>query len=691
MYAGGDAAGALGALLREQNRQEEAAEHYRWALEKCYWTPLLVSNACNWLRENGKSSESIPWLQKALQLWPNNLSIRWGIVLSLHHASCPTQALAYLEKLIHEEGERPLLMEELVACQIDCERPKEALQALKKLRLIKPNDKKFLMQELKLLQQSKKSNEAWNLLKTQTLIEGESLLETKAIMLLRENQYEKAIPLYERLIRIKPETADHWLNLAACQKSLKQIVSPLHTLQAGLVLHPNRRDLQQATGSLLMEHGRIQEGLIMLNRCINAGEINDVHYFNYQFSLSASGIDCKKELASNAKEWERKRGIKTTFMWKDHYKEREKNKKLRIGYLSQDFHNHPVGRFIKPVLRDHNKDYVITIGIDCGSIKDKMTESIKEQCDEWLDLKNFSDEKAARSIAEKELDLLVELGGYTGGSKIRSLTARPAPIQLSYLGYFASTYLDCIDGWIGDESLFRNYTVNDITNEKTLKLGRCYMAYEGSETKPLKRTTKDKSFRFGCFNHSRKYSDTCLDLFAMVLKLNEGSKLVLKSQTFGEHAEKERIIKRMEQRGIHSKQLKLLDRKKTHEKHLEEYGKIDIALDTIPYSGATTTCEALWMGVPVICLQGKEMMNNLSASLMHGSNNHEYVAGNINEYLKISKALFEAGVRESEERIEVRNKFVSSDVMNSQSLCLSLEQLYRKLWSNFCANGQKIA
>ena len=135
-------------------------------------------------------------------------------------------------------------------------------------------------------------------------------------------------------------------------------------------------------------------------------------------------------------------------------------------------------------------------------------------------------------------------------------------------------------------------------------------AHEVDYIKNLKRTTNDKSFRFGCFNHSRKFSDACLDLFSMVLKLNEGSKLVLKSQTFGEQAEKERILRRIERRGIDTKRLILLDRSKSHEKHLEVHGKIDIALDTLPYSGATTTCEALWMGVPVICLKGDEMVNN---------------------------------------------------------------------------------
>ena len=372
--------------------------------------------------------------------------------------------------------------------------------------------------------------------------------------------------------------------------------------------------------------------------------------------------------------------------------QRKNKDKNKIGYMSRH-HNHPVGRFMKPILKDHDRNHVCVVGIHCGSLKDEMTESIRTYCDEWIEIGNCSDEEAARRIAEKEIDILIELGGYTGGSnKIRALTARPAPIQLSYLGYFASTYLNCIDGWIGDKFLFRNYTQKDLADEKVRTLNRCYMAYahEVDYIKNLKRTTNDKSFRFGCFNHSRKFSDACLDLFSMVLKLNEGSKLVLKSQTFGEQAEKERILRRIERRGIDTKRLILLDRSKSHEKHLEEYGKIDIALDTLPYSGATTTCEALWMGVPVICLKGDEMVNNLSASIMQGSNNQNYVGENIDEYLRISKNIVEAGARQSKARSEVRKKFFNSEVMNSKGLSLSLEELYQTLWEDFCANEQQI-
>ena len=129
---------ALGALLRACNRHKEAGLHYHWALHHCRWSPLLLSNACNWLRDKGEAKESLIWLYKGLQEWPQDLHLRWGQVLSLHKAERPQQALHYLDELIQEQGQRPLLLQERVACLLSCGRNDEALSTLKALRGQKP-------------------------------------------------------------------------------------------------------------------------------------------------------------------------------------------------------------------------------------------------------------------------------------------------------------------------------------------------------------------------------------------------------------------------------------------------------------------------------------------------------------------------------------------------------------------------
>ena len=161
---------------------------------------------------------------------------------------------------------------------------------------------------------------------------------------------------------------------------------------------------------------------------------------------------------------------------------------------------------MKPLLRNHDRRKLEVIGINCGESTIDDANEIRNYFDKWCDLHNKSDVEAARYIAELELDILVELGGYTGGNRIRILTAKPAPIQLSYLGYFASTHLKCIDGIIGDKKLFP-----DKCREKRIQ-DKHYIDYRDviwllkKRKFSSKRTANDNYFRFGCFNHSRKLS-----------------------------------------------------------------------------------------------------------------------------------------------------------------------------------------
>ena len=254
------------------------------------------------MRDKGEAKESLIWLYKGLQEWPQDLHLRWGQVLSLHKAERPQQALHYLDELIQEQGQRPLLLQERVACLLSCGRNDEALSTLKALRGQKPNDATLLLQELTLLQRLQKTQEAWGLLKDQKRILSESSqLRAAAILLLREQRHQEAEPLFKQLTEQEPQEGDHWLNLAACQKALKQMVAPLQTLQDAVAIHPERPDLVQALGSSLIEHGRWNEGLPLMLRSVDHPNSTDVQHFNLQFATAGNISSCRRtSLESNS-------------------------------------------------------------------------------------------------------------------------------------------------------------------------------------------------------------------------------------------------------------------------------------------------------------------------------------------------------------------------------------------------------
>ena len=366
-------------------------------------------------------------------------------------------------------------------------------------------------------------------------------------------------------------------------------------------------------------------------------------------------------------------------LWPDLLLEPKERRRLRIGYISADFCNHPVGRFILPILKHHDRKKSEVWGISCGAHHDWVSDHLRNNCEHWMDVRFHSDIQAARLIADLRLDVLVELGGYTSGSRLGILTHRPAPIQLSYLGYPAPTYLNCLDGWIGDRVLFEGLSTTDQHAHSLLKIQGGYMVFDPGGTLPSPEREAGERFRFGSFNHARKLSDASIDLFCNVMRACPQAELILKSISFHEKAEQTRIRRRFEEAGLEPNRLKLLEWIEGGINHLKLYRHMDVALDPIPYGGATTTAEALWMGVPVVSLQGEGMVGRLSASLLHHAGLEQWIAKNKDSYVNIAKNLASLGPRKIQRRSELRKKMENSALADGARLSVELEKTYKFL------------
>ena len=439
--------------------------------------------------------------------------------------------------------------------------------------------------------------------------------------------------------------------------------------------------LNLALLQLVSDMGESEKAKVLLKNLASNNIIpNDNEHRSIQFIGSAHQCIQSQNLAKLAKNWEKekeKEGIGP--LWLDKvFDSKKRNQKFKIGYLSSDFCNHPVGRFILPVLKYHNRNQFIVTGINSGKRWDNHTNNIKNACDNWVDLGNSSDLQSARVIADMQLDVLIELGGYTGESRIGILVHRPAQTQISYLGYFSSTYLQCIDAWIGDDILFQSLNKEEEKTTK-LKIKGGYMAYTQYENLPQLKKQKKRNFRFGCFNNARKLTDDTIKLFAEVLKNTDNTEIALKSISFIEDEEKERIRSKFVKHGISPKRLIMMPWSESDESHLRCYEEIDAALDPIPYGGATTTCEALFMGVPVITLAGQGMVRRLSASILFYSDCKDWIASNSVEYLEKSSSLAKKGIRKLKQRISLRNKVIKSNIGNGKRLAQEIESEVIKL------------
>jgi len=314
-----------------------------------------------------------------------------------------------------------------------------------------------------------------------------------------------------------------------------------------------------------------------------------------------------------------------------------------------------------------------------GPYDDWITDHLRHSVDHWLDLRFLGDLQAARVVADQRLDVLVEVGGYTGLSPVGLLAQRPAPVQLSYLGYPAPTYLRAVDGWIGDATLFGSLEGLDRTAHPLLMVEGGYMAFDPGGELPAPERCSAPRFRFGSFNHARKLTDATIALFCAVLEAVPEAELVLKSISFREKAEQQRVRARFEAAGLAPDRLVLLNWVEGGLNHLMRYREVDVALDPVPYGGATTTAEALWMGVPVVALAGAGMVGRLAASLLVHGNQGQWVAHSEQHYIAIAQALAAAGPRQAEQRIALRQHLQASPLADGARLSGELERIYRQL------------
>ena len=304
------------------------------------------------------------------------------------------------------------------------------------------------------------------------------------------------------------------------------------------------------------------------------------------------------------------------------------DKKLKIGLVSADFHHqHPVNIFMQPVLAHLNKDRFDTTLYFTGIAYDNQTQIAKKRVSNWVECSKFSNEQLRSQIEKDEIDILIDLSGHTSHNKMALFASRVAPVQVSFLGYPASTGVPNID-WIIGDNIVTPVGSEELYSEKIYRLPNTVFCFSPETNYPYPtydETIKNRQLTFGSFNNVPKITPHTVKLWARVLKEVEDSKLILKAPSFQDSGAIAFFVERFKNEGISEDRLEFrgpvgLDLM------MEEYGDIDIALDTIPYNGGTTTLQAMWMGVPVVVKEGNNFVSRMGASFMSSCGMVDWVA-----------------------------------------------------------------
>lgn len=451
-----------------------------------------------------------------------------------------------------------------------------------------------------------------------------------------------------------------------------------------LASDPDNAVVRANLGSDLVHQGQAEEGLAMLEAAVAAAPQNSVirsmwlGHLHYGEDLSP-GRFYRAHV-----QWRQMHSVDQPH--RDYAQSRDPERRLRIGYVSPDFCTHSVAYFFEPILDGVHSDQVENILYSNVAQPDAVTRRIEQKCDRFRSIYGVSDEQAAEGIRADRIDILVDLTGHWRGNRLRLFTYKPAPVQVTYLGYPDTTGLNQIDYRFTDP-LTEDVEAQAFHTEELWPLERGFLCYRAPAflppVTPLPALTKGH-VTFGSFNNNCKLSTRTLELWAQILRGNEQSRLIMKFRGGHEPSVVAHYRDRFARQKVDANRVNIFGWNGEMD-HLRSYNNIDLALDTFPYAGTTTTCEALCMGVPVVTLAGESHVSRVGFSILKRLGLETFVAHSLEEY--VAKALSFAQQLDalSTIRSSLRPLLFASTLCQPDAFARQLEGAYRSMWRRWCA------
>ena len=357
---------------------------------------------------------------------------------------------------------------------------------------------------------------------------------------------------------------------------------------------------------------------------------------------------------------------------------------LRIGYVSSDFRQHAVSHFIEPVLAAHDKSKFELFAYYHHTVVDDMTKRIQSHVSHWRSLVGKSDADIAAMIRADSIDILIDLAGHTATNRLPIFARKPAPLQVAWLGYPNTTGLSTMDYRITDAFADPRGMTEAFHTEKLHRMPDCFSCFRAPADAPAVaplHAMRTGRVTFGSFNNFAKITPEVISVWSNILKRIPTSTLFLKYKDLESVPMTQFIHHQFMTRGVLVSQLRIQGDDASHVEHMARYNNIDIALDPFPYNGTTTTLDALWMGAPVITLEGASHVGRVGVSQMSNLGLQELIAHNQSEYVEIAVALANDLPRLAALRAGMRERMLASPLMNVARFTSNLEQGYEQMWA----------
>jgi predicted O-linked N-acetylglucosamine transferase (SPINDLY family) len=641
----------LGITLMSQGRREEALASNRKALKHKPDFADAYNNAGLLLAEMGNANEAISNYQKALSLQPNHASAHNNLANALKEQGRLDEAVAHGEQAL---AIKPDFVEALCTLGNVAKaqgRLDESFEYYRRALIVRPEFADAWYNMGCVLYEQGKRNEAMECYRKAIEISPDyAVAHNNLGVVLREvGRHQEAIAASERAIELMPEFAEPYINI----------------------------------GNALPWLGRIDESIQAYRKALELKPDHPVAWSNLLLTLLYDDKLSPAEMFAESCKFGERIEMPLKSGWPKHANSPDAERRLKIAYVSADLREHALAYFIEPILANHDKSKFEAYCYSNHPQQDAMTARLRGLAEHWCQCDRMNDEQLSAQIQADEIDILVDLSGHTAFNRLPMFARKPAPVQINWIGYIGTTGLSAMDYRFTDEHLDPPGLTEAFHSERLVRLPAAFTFRSDPSAPPVNTlpALAESVFTFASLNNPAKLNEKVVALWARILAAVPHSRLMLGNA----QAKQEKwLLQLFAKHGVGEDRLLLLPRVSLQE-YLEAHHRIDLALDPFPYNGGTTTNYAMWMGVPVVVLAGDRPISRVGVCNLMRAGLPEFVAHSADEYVDIAVKYSRDLNALNELRQSLRERILSSPVIDPVAYTHMVEDAFRQLWREWCA------
>ena len=678
----------LGNALREQGKLDEAAASYRRALDLKPDLAEAHNGLGNVLRKQGKLNDAEACFRRALDLEQDLAEAHDNLGNVLKEQGRLDEAVARYRRALDLKPDFAEAYNNLGIAFKEQGKLDEAVACYRRVLELNPDFAETHNNLGNALKEQGKLDEAVACYR-RVLDLNPDLAEAHnnlGIALKEQGKLNEAVACYRRTLGLTPDFAEAHNNLGAAFHEQGKLDEAVACYRRVLELKPDLAEAHNNLGIVLKEQGKLDEAVACYRRALELKP----GYVRAHSNLIYTQMFCAdynpQTLYEEHCRWEQIHAAPLAKFVQPDGNDRSPDRRLRVGYVSPDFRYHPVARFLLPLLESHDRTGFEIFCYASVRIQDAMTGRCRAHADVWRNVLGLPDAQVADAIRKDGIDILVDLSMHMAENRLLVFARKPAPVQVTYLAYCGTTGLRTIDYRLTDPYLDPPGLDDRFYSEQSVRLPETYWCYRPPmETPPVNALPAAEAghVTFGSLNNFCKMSPQTLAAWTRLLTAVPESRLFLHAHS---GSIRDHVRSLVAGEGISADRVDFVGFQPLAE-YFDVYQRIDVALDPFPYGGGTTTCDALWMGVPVVSLAGQTAVGRSGVSILSNLGLTELVANDLDQYLRIAIGLAQDLPRLGNLRAALRERMQNSPLMDAPCFAHNIEAAYREMWRTWCSGN----